>query len=48
MGFLAVREILTRSGIEPPVAVSEIMSEMIEEEMARLEAEIEAEKLALG
>jgi hypothetical protein len=30
------------------VSVTEIASEMIEEETARLETEIEAEKLALG
>jgi hypothetical protein len=30
------------------VPVTEITSEMIEEEIARLQAEIEAEKLALG
>jgi hypothetical protein len=39
----AVKEILTRAGIEPPLPVVEITTEMIEDEIARLKAEIEAE-----
>ena len=40
----AVKEILTRAGIEPPIPVVEITMEMLEDEIARMEAEIEAEE----
>jgi hypothetical protein len=40
----AVKEILTRAGIEPPIPIVEITTEMLEDEIARLEAEIEAEE----
>ena len=48
LGLAAVKEVLSRSGIEPPLPVVEIASEMIEAEISRLEAEIEAEKLMFG
>lgn len=43
----AVKEVLTRAGIEPPIPVVEITLEMVEAEIARLEAELEAEGRAL-
>ncbi|MFC2153113.1 hypothetical protein ACFLQ7_00575 [Actinomycetota bacterium] len=45
----AVREVLTRAGIEPPIPVAEITLEMIEAEIARLEAqEAETARLEAG
>jgi hypothetical protein len=37
--LVAVKEILSRSGIEPPIPVVEITREMVENEIARLEGE---------
>lgn len=39
----AVKEVLSRSGIEPPIPVAEITRELLENEIARLEAEYRAE-----
>lgn len=35
-----VKEILSRSGIEPPIPVAEITAELVQSEIARLEAEL--------
>lgn len=38
-----MNEMLTRAGIEPPIPVAELTLEVIEAEIARLEAELVAQ-----